>query len=113
MELSGSHFALRFPTATCQKKEDVMRNWTLIVLAVLALPSFAVIKGGSESVDSLTIAGHSYGRGPWSPCSPTIRSQDGYLAYDPSGKSTAVTFRKVKGAGTGTYWSFAETTSFE
>src|SRR4051812_28014821 len=88
-----------------------MRKGTLIVLGVLALPSFAGIKsGGTTYIDSLRIDGRSYGTAPWSPLAPTIRAQEGYLAYDAAGKSTTVTFRKEKGPGT--KWSFVETNGF-
>src|SRR5438128_2740203 len=97
-------------------KEDVMLKWTMIVMMFLVgvvLPSFAGIKVRSrtDSVDALEIDGGSYGRGPWSVDSPTIRSRNGYLAYEARGKSPRVYYSTGKGIGTS--WSFVETFPFE
>jgi len=87
-------------------------SWALAGLAVaVALPAFAGIRGPTVKVEALSIDGHEYG-GRWEISYPTLRSPSGlYLAYDASGKSPKVTFRREKGPGT--EWSYAELKHFK
>jgi hypothetical protein len=86
-------------------------RWVLVGLAVvIALPAFAGIRGPTVKVDALSIDGHNYGVS-WEISSPTLCSSSGYLAYDASGKSPKVTFRREKGPGT--EWFFFEVLHFK
>jgi len=73
-----------------------MRKWTLIVLVVFILPSFAGIRENRRTPNRLEIDGASYGRG-WIVSSPTLHSPDGYLVYDATGKSPKVSVGGTKG----------------
>lgn len=76
------------------------------LVALVALPSFA---GITRNVDvyRLEIDGVAYGSS-WKFDSPAVHTGKGYLSYDATGKSTAVTVNGPKIS-----WEFADRKSYE
>ena len=63
------------------------------------MPLFASIRGPERTVNRLTIDGNAWGWAALVSQLADLEAPYGYLAYDVTGKSTKVTFRRGAGPG--------------